>query len=47
MSLDAWSLLAALAVILLPLLLAGLLLSRPARGRRIDPPPSNRSNETP
>lgn len=37
MSLDAWSLLMALAAILLPLLLAGALLGRPWRERRAEP----------
>lgn len=47
MGFDAWALLMALAVILLPLLLAGVLLSRPTRSQRTDSPDSNQSNETP
>ena len=47
MSIDGWSLLMALAVILLPLVLAGALLGRPARKRRADAPHSHHSNEKP
>lgn len=47
MGLDAWALLMALAVILLPLLLAGVLLSRPTRSQQTDSVASNQSNETP
>ncbi len=45
MSFDGWALLMALAVILLPLLLAGVLLARPARNPRRDAPHPNPSNE--
>ncbi len=47
MGFDAGALLMALAVILLPQLLAGVLLSRPTRSQRTDSLNSNQSNETP
>ena len=45
MNVDGWSLLMALAVILLPLLLAGFLLARPTRNSRTHAPHSEHSNE--
>ena len=43
MGFDGWLLLMALAVILVPLLLAGALLARPSASPRVEPPPSPRA----